>query len=299
MGVQQVMGIKEDVALVGRHSVSYLSDITSKQIKHADQTFSYLDAGEGETVVLLHGFGVSKSVWRPLMSRLSRDYHVVAFDIPGYNLAASPKLESYGFRRLTEWLQQAINAVVQEPQRNIHLVGYSVGAILAAYYAANAGEKSESLVMIGAPTLYVDSSLLFEKRFEQSKKFNPTNIVEFKVLMGTLFNTPPYIPDFAIKRFLKDYETSKPAFEKLSFDICQSAPMVLPKLANVQCPTLHVISTNDKWSDSNTSAILQSKIPQLKTLTLENCGHLSIIEKPYDLAKHITHFIASSATTSV
>lgn len=287
------MGIKEDIALVGRHSVSYLSDITSKQIKHADQTFSYLEAGEGETIVLLHGFGVSKSVWRPLVSRLLRDYHVVAFDIPGYNLAASPKLESYGFRRLAEWLQQAIHAILQEPQQKIHLVGYSVGAILAAYYAANFANKSESLVMIGAPTLYVDSSILFEKRFEQSKKFNPTDIVEFKVLMGTLFNTPPYVPDFAINRLLKDYEKSKPAFEKLSFDICQSAPMVLPKLANVQCPALHVTSTNDKWSDANTSAILKSKIPQLETLTVENCGHLSIIEKPYDLAKHITNFIAS------
>lgn len=289
------MGIKEDIALVGRHSVSYLSDITSKQVKHADQTFSYLEAGEGETVVLLHGFGVSKSIWRPLVSRLARNYHVVAFDIPGYNLAASPKLESYGFRRLAEWLQHAINAVLQEPQGNIHLVGYSVGAILAAYYAANFGEKSDSLVMIGAPTLYIDASLLFEKRLQQSKKFSPTTHEEFKALMGTLFYKAPYIPDFAITRFLKDYEISKSAFEKLSFDICQSAPMVLPKLANVQCPALHITSTNDKWSDSNTSMILKSKIPQLDTLTVENCGHLSIIEKPYDLAKHIANFIASGS----
>ena len=86
----------------------------------------YLEAGQGETLVLLHGNGANASLYRPLIEALALHYRVLAPDLPGYgrSLARYPlTLESY--------LQELETFISHHSQGPIHLVGHSLGGLLA------------------------------------------------------------------------------------------------------------------------------------------------------------------------
>ena len=49
-----------------------------------DHTIFYLEGGEGETILLVHGFSVDKDTWIRFAKHLTPSYHVVAVDLPGF-----------------------------------------------------------------------------------------------------------------------------------------------------------------------------------------------------------------------
>lgn len=89
-----------------------------------------VDAGRGQTVVLLHGIGRSSTVWQPLVSRLQKHpYRVVTFDLLGFGNSPKP-----------DWLQYDIDdhakAVIASIERlrgakPVVLVGHSLGSLVA------------------------------------------------------------------------------------------------------------------------------------------------------------------------
>jgi abhydrolase domain-containing protein 6 len=58
--------------------------LTKKEIKIDDHTIVYLEGGKGPTILLLHGYTANKDNWTSFAAYLTKDYHVVIPDIPGY-----------------------------------------------------------------------------------------------------------------------------------------------------------------------------------------------------------------------
>ncbi|WP_431922270.1 alpha/beta fold hydrolase [Amycolatopsis tucumanensis] len=81
-------------------------------------------------VVLLHGLTFDRAMWGPLVRAL-RGRRVVALDLPGHG--ASPRRESYDPAEVADVLHGAVTAA---GLRRPVLVGHSVGAVVAAVYAA-------------------------------------------------------------------------------------------------------------------------------------------------------------------
>src|SRR5689334_13525935 len=50
----------------------------------------YLATGQGEPVLLVHGFGQSSQMWRPLMHELAKDHTVIAVDLRGAGQSDTP-----------------------------------------------------------------------------------------------------------------------------------------------------------------------------------------------------------------
>jgi haloalkane dehalogenase len=51
----------------------------------------YLEAGEGEPVLLLHGFPTSSHLWRNVLPELAKTHRAIAIDLPGYGLSDKPQ----------------------------------------------------------------------------------------------------------------------------------------------------------------------------------------------------------------
>ncbi len=104
----------------------------------------FLEAGSGETVVLLHGIGSGAESWRPLMERLADRFHVLAWNAPGYG--ASPELvedvpdASAYATVLHQWLQTL--------ERPVHLVGHSLGALMAGRLAVEHPEELRTVTLM-------------------------------------------------------------------------------------------------------------------------------------------------------
>ena len=109
--------------------------------------FSYLEAGAGPPLVLLHGIGSSAESWRDQLAGLADIRHVLAWDAPGYGAStplpsARPTVADYADR-----LALLLDALGLE---RIALAGHSLGALIAGAFAARRPGRVERLVLADA-----------------------------------------------------------------------------------------------------------------------------------------------------
>lgn len=109
----------------------------------------YKEAGEGDLVILLHGFPEFWYSWRKMIPVLAKDYRVVAPDMRGYNLSEKPKgLEAYSMQNLREDLKQLIAHFGVE---RTHLVAHDWGGIVAWQLVIDQPELIERFVVLNCP----------------------------------------------------------------------------------------------------------------------------------------------------
>ena len=106
-------------------------------------------AGQGELVVLLHGFPECWYSWRRVMAELAPHCRVVAPDCRGYHLSEqTPDLDAYR----TEALCRDLLALLEhEGVQRCVLVGHDWGGVLAWQFAARHPQQVSRLVIVNAP----------------------------------------------------------------------------------------------------------------------------------------------------
>ena len=87
--------------------------------------------GSGQSVVLVHGVGMNKNVWAPQVNDLGEDFDVLVFDMWGHGDSALPnrKLE------LEDYTEQLTSLLTELKIESAHIVGHSMGALIAIDYA--------------------------------------------------------------------------------------------------------------------------------------------------------------------
>ncbi len=110
----------------------------------------YLDLGEGEAVVLLHGFALSAEVnWglTGLLDSLPEEYRMLALDQRGHGRSDKPHdPEDYGLA----FVEDVIRLLDALEIEKAHVVGYSMGGTLALRLAADHPDRVRSVVIGGA-----------------------------------------------------------------------------------------------------------------------------------------------------
>lgn len=110
----------------------------------------YVMQGEGEPVILLHGFILNlRSNWIAggVLDALSRHNRVVAFDLRGHGESGKPhEPQSYGM----EMVHDVVRLMDHLKMERAHVVGYSLGGILALKLIETAPKRLHSLVVGGA-----------------------------------------------------------------------------------------------------------------------------------------------------
>jgi pimeloyl-ACP methyl ester carboxylesterase len=110
----------------------------------------YLDLGEGEAVVLLHGFALSAEVnWglTGLLDSLPQEYRMLALDQRGHGRSDKPSgPESYGL----EFVEDVVRLLDALEIEKAHIIGYSMGGALALRLAADHPDRVRSVVIGGA-----------------------------------------------------------------------------------------------------------------------------------------------------
>lgn len=85
-----------------------------------------VEAGTGAPVLLIHGVGLRAEAWGPQIEALSRDYHVMAVDMPGHGgsdmLPGEPLLPDY-----VRWAARVAEAIGLGP---LSVAGHSMGALI-------------------------------------------------------------------------------------------------------------------------------------------------------------------------
>ena len=116
---------------------------------HGARLHYLLQAGQGDPVVLLHGFGQSSQMWRPLMRELATDHIVVAVDLRGAGQSDAPE-EGYAKSTMAGDVHELMRLLGYD---KVSVVGHGIGTMVAYAYAAQFPAEVKRIALLDAPFL--------------------------------------------------------------------------------------------------------------------------------------------------
>ena len=89
------------------------------------------DVGDGQSIVLLHGWGQSAEMWSNIKDTLALYSRVIIPDLPGFGKSGTP-LDDWGIKEYSLWLQSFLKALgIQNP----NIMGHSFGGVIGLSYS--------------------------------------------------------------------------------------------------------------------------------------------------------------------
>lgn len=159
-----------------------------KDFLYKNTKINYHVLGKGNTILLLHGFLESLSIWNNLIVQLSNRYRVIAVDLLGHG-----KSECYGYVHTMEDQADMLFALLQHLRlRKVSLIGHSMGGYIALAFAELYPDHVRSLILLNS-TAQPDSperKLNRDRAIEVVKK-NSTAFI--KMATHNLFDAEAHI----------------------------------------------------------------------------------------------------------
>jgi len=131
--------------------------------------------GEGEPLILLHGFPDFWFGWKNVILGLKKDYKLIIPDMRGYNLSDKPKgVNNYKMDVLVEDIKGLIGAL---NLGNIFLAGHDWGGVVAWAFAEKYPKLVRKLAILNAPHMKI-----FQERLRSDKKQQKASFYIFEFL---------------------------------------------------------------------------------------------------------------------
>ena len=110
--------------------------------KDSQNTFYILDKKTDVPIVFIHGVGLNHKIWEPQINVFENTF--LAYDILGHGKTPLDK-ENLSF---DDFSNQLINLIDELNIRRIHLVGFSIGSLIARNFASKYSDRLESLILL-------------------------------------------------------------------------------------------------------------------------------------------------------
>ncbi len=131
-------------------------------------TFRYIEKGQGELVLFVHGFPYFADAWYKMIEKVGLQYRAVAFDARGYAYSDKPEnISDYHIEKLVSDLIGIANTL--SPNKKVILVGHDWGAAIAWTTAQLYPERVSKLVLINGVATNVFLSVLQQSEAQRER----------------------------------------------------------------------------------------------------------------------------------
>ncbi|MCS6795228.1 MAG: alpha/beta hydrolase [Raineya sp.] len=238
--------------------------------------FTYIDEGQGEILLLLHGLFGALSNWKDVVAEFHKDYRVIIPMMPIYDLP----LSNTGIEGLTDFIERFVN---EKQLKDITLLGNSLGGHIALTYTLRNPSNVKRLVLTG-------SSGLFENSMGGSypKRGNYEYIKER--VEYTFYDPKTATEDLVLEVF--DIVRSIPKCMKI-VAIAKSAQRhnMAKDIPAIQVPTLLVWGLNDTITPPLVAYEFDTLMPNTELRFIDKCGHAPMMEHPEKFNKILRSFL--------
>jgi len=250
--------------------------------KDSKDTFYVLNKKQNTPIVLIHGVGLNHKIWEPQINSFNNT--VLAYDILGHgNTPLSKPNISFD-----DFSLQLLNLIDELKLKKIHLIGFSIGSLIARNFASNNSNRLESLTLICSVfQRNKEQQQIVNDRFELSKKSRSLSKQALKRwFTDDYINKNPNIykkicsmlEENNIENFLKIYQLFVEHRDNEKFE-------------NIKTKTLIMTGENDIGSTPEMSKNLSKKITNSKVKIVSNGKHLCSIECADDINNAIKEHI--------
>jgi pimeloyl-ACP methyl ester carboxylesterase len=238
-------------------------------------------AGEGDPVVLLHGWGAESAAFQPVQDFLSRSFRVYAPDLPGFGKSEEPR-EVWGIADYSSLVRAFILAMGHD---SVLLVGHSFGGRIAVYLAAHHPELIRKMILVDAAGIIPKRTWRYYSRVYTFKALK-------KIYASPLFGPRPEERlEKLYRRFgSADYRNAGRMRQIMVRVVNEDMRPFLPK---IQAPTLLIWGENDQDTPVYMGKIMEREIPDAGLVVLPNAGHYSYLDRFQDFCIISMKFLKS------
>jgi malonyl-CoA O-methyltransferase len=257
-------------------------------------------SSQSEPLVLVHGWGCDSRIWDSLIPSLSKHFHVMTIDLPGFG--QSPDIAGFDSRQAVS-LNSYLDALLAVLPARSTLVGWSLGGMLATQLAGRNPERFNGLITLA-------SNASFVQKDDWPWAMNKQTFDGFY----QLFQQQPAL---CLKRFYglqcqgdRDERSLLKALKGAVGDSFENCVSVDPHtswlrglqllahidnrqvIASLEIPGLHLYGGEDHLVPAASAGPLRELNPLQQSCILEQQAHIPQLSCPDELLKRLLGFLA-------
>jgi len=244
--------------------------------------------GDGDAVLLIHGLGGTSNTWTPLMSALSH-FKVVRLDLPGSG--RSHRVD--GTLSIERFVQAALRALSACGAQKAHVVGHSLGTIVAQHLAVLEPKIVRSLALFGplfAPPDAARPNIRARAQKARSEGVPGMQSIADVLVQATISSETKSRRPTAVAYVRESLMRQDPDGYARSCEALADAQAVDP--AKILCPALLVTGDEDPVAPPQSVRQMGEKIQGSRVEVLRGCGHWAPLEKPEECSQLLRAFYA-------
>ena len=246
---------------------------------------------KGPALLFLHGIGGDAECFRPQLAHFGRGFRAIAWNMPGYG--GTPLLPRTTFPDLADAVAALLDA---RGIARVHLVGHSLGGMIAQEFAIRHPGSLASLTLSGTTAAFGRPDGDFQRDFLR-QRLAPLEAGKAMAdlaarLVGGLVGPAPDPNGMATA--LNSMSRVKPETYRAALE-CLVGFDRRDALPHIAVPTLLIAGGADTTAPAVVMERMAAKIPGARFVTIPGAGHLANLEQPAAFNRVLEEFLAGIA----
>lgn len=230
-----------------------------------EKGFKYIDEGEGEVLLLLHGLMGALSNWTDVVSEFKKDYRVIIPLLPLYDLP----LLTTGVKTLARYIHRFVK---YKQFKNVTVLGNSLGGHVALIYTLNHPQEVKALVLTGSSGLYENA---FGGSFPRRESYD---FIKEKVEYTF------YDPATASKELVDEVYQIVNDRSKVIRILAMAKSAIRHNMSKdihkIRVPVCLIWGRDDKITPPEVALEFHELLPDSELVWIDQCGHAPMMEQP-------------------
>ena len=247
--------------------------------------------GGGEEALCIHGLGGTSNTWTPLLPALSR-FTAVRLDLPGSG--RSHRVE--GALSIDGFVEACLRVLSSRGIERVHVLGHSLGTIVAAHLAAREPRIVRSLALFGP--LLAPPDVARTNIRTRAAKARDEGVAGMQAIADTLVQASTSAETRARRLAVVAYvrESLMRQDPEGYARTCEALAAAEPADATaITCPTVLVTGDEDGVAPPQSVRAMGAKIAGSRVEVLRGCGHWTPLEKADECSEILRRFYAGPA----
>ena len=249
-------------------------------------TLGYDEAGNGSTLVLVHGFPLDRTMWASQVAELSGGRRVVAVDLPGRGKSQGINPDGMSIEDYADAVAETIDSL---GEAKVHLGGLSMGGYVVFALWRKYPEKIKSLILIDTKSSD-DPPEAKEGREKTAALVREKGTSE---LLDSLFPKlfSPSTPDAMRAKVRPMFENTPSETAAADALVMRDRPDSTMDLASITVPVLVLHGEDDELMPVDGARSMAGLIPGARFVAIPNAGHMAPMENPNAVNDAIDEFL--------
>lgn len=250
----------------------------NKKLKIKGVNLNYTINGEGQSVILMHGWGCNLTTLLSIEKNLVPNFKVYNIDFPGFGQSEEPPT-IWGVQ---DYAQMFSEFVMAEGIENPILLGHSFGGRVGIIYAAQHPVKK--LILVDAAGVKPGRTLKYYYKVYTYKTVKHLLPLIFGKEKGSQL-----LDKYRGKAGSSDYNNASPKMRRIMSKVVnEDLKSFMPK---IKCPTLLIWGENDTATPLKDAKTMEKLIPDVGLVSFPGIGHYSFLDNPYGFNAVLQSFL--------